>query len=376
MISIILCTCEAIAQVSEGFENSTFPPAGWTVYSAGTTSTWGRITSNTRNSSNGAANSLSPAAGSAKHLTISLNIASNASSISYYVSVSSMQHGSGATLTILAGTDTTALTTLRTISLDSSSVFSFENTYVQFTDNIDGTTASGQTGSVDLRSTNPAYIRWTHQKVTGTSPSCRLEDLSIPNAVALPVEFISFIATVNGRRVQLAWKTATETNNHGFEVQRSAVGGQSSERNWTVVGFVAGNGTVSAQNEYSYTDRVPVTGTYEYRLKQIDNDGRSEYHGAASVTIGSLASGLELAQNHPNPFNPTTNIAFALAKDEFVSLKVYDMLGKEITTLVNGRQSAGAYTMPFDASSYPSGIYFYTLRAGNSVETKKMLLVK
>ncbi|MBI2428023.1 MAG: T9SS type A sorting domain-containing protein [Ignavibacteriales bacterium] len=180
----------------------------------------------------------------------------------------------------------------------------------------------------------------------------------------LPVELTSFAAVAKGRGVELAWRTATEVNNHGFEIQRSEVRGQKSDvrGQWTKIGFVDGAGNSNATKEYSYRDNVPVSGKYLYRLKQVDNDGKFEYSSSVEVNASTLASGYELAQNHPNPFNP--------------SLKVYDMLGKEIATLVNGKQTAGAYSVPFDASSYPSGIYFYTLRAGNCIETKKMLLVK
>lgn len=84
----------------------------------------------------------------------------------------------------------------------------------------------------------------------------------------------------------------------------------------------------------------------------------------------------ELAQNYPNPFNPTTMIGYALPVATEVSLKVYDMLGREVTTLVSGRQAVGQYQVPFNASGLASGIYFYRLQAGSFAETKKMMLVK
>lgn len=83
-----------------------------------------------------------------------------------------------------------------------------------------------------------------------------------------------------------------------------------------------------------------------------------------------------LAQNYPNPFNPTTNISYVLPKAENVSLKVYDVLGREVATLVNEVKAAGAYTVPFNASNLASGVYFYRLQAGSFVQTKKMMLVK
>ena len=84
----------------------------------------------------------------------------------------------------------------------------------------------------------------------------------------------------------------------------------------------------------------------------------------------------KLEQNYPNPFNPKTNIKFDIAKSEFVTLKVYNILGKEIETLVNDKLSSGSYEVKWDASQYPSGIYFYNLQAGNFSETKKMTLIK
>ncbi len=92
----------------------------------------------------------------------------------------------------------------------------------------------------------------------------------------------------------------------------------------------------------------------------------------------------ELSQNYPNPFNPTTNITYVIARSEAtrqsigvtVQLKVYDMLGREVATLVNKKQSPGKYSVQFDASGLPSGVYFYTLRAGDFVQTRKMVLLK
>lgn len=248
------------------------------------------------------------------------------------------------------------------------------------TDGMISLTASGNTYT--RTSYNSSNTQYSH------TASASIADIPNSSTPALPVELTSFTATARGRGVELAWKTATEVNNHGFEVERKPVqdsrlevGGsdhetQTSNQAWSHVGFVQGSGTTNAPKEYSFTDKVPVSGKYLYRLKQVDNDGKFEYSSSVEVNASTLTSGYELAQNHPNPFNPTTTIAFALAKDEFVSLKVYDMLGKEIATLVNGKQSAGAYSVPFEASQLPSGIYFYTLRAGNNIETKKMLLVK
>jgi len=89
-----------------------------------------------------------------------------------------------------------------------------------------------------------------------------------------------------------------------------------------------------------------------------------------------IPSDYSLLQNYPNPFNPTTNIRFNLPKSGVVTLKVYNILGKEVATLVNGNLNAGSYTFNWDANGYASGVYFYRLQSGNFVETKKMILVK
>jgi hypothetical protein len=89
-----------------------------------------------------------------------------------------------------------------------------------------------------------------------------------------------------------------------------------------------------------------------------------------------IPSGYTLSQNYPNPFNPTTNIKFAIPKNELVTMKVYDILGREVITLVNEKLNSGTYTVDWNASEYPSGIYFYKLTTGSYSETKKMILLK
>ena len=89
-----------------------------------------------------------------------------------------------------------------------------------------------------------------------------------------------------------------------------------------------------------------------------------------------MPEGYSLSQNYPNPFNPTTNLEFGISDLEFVSLKIFNTLGKEVATLVNEKLNAGTYKYSFDASGLTSGIYFYTLKAGNYIETKRMNLIK
>jgi len=190
----------------------------------------------------------------------------------------------------------------------------------------------------------------------------------------LPVELTSFRGIREDNAVRLTWTTASEKNNAGFEVQRRSENREVSNEAWQVLGFVRGNGTTSDAKSYSFVDRT-ASGKVSYRLKQVDFDGAFEYSPVIEVDAG-LPHTFELGQNYPNPFNPTTLISYQLPVASEVSLKVYDVLGREVATLVSGRQEAGRYSVSFNAASLSSGVYFYRLQAGNFVATKKMMLVK
>ncbi|NUN68482.1 MAG: T9SS type A sorting domain-containing protein, partial [Bacteroidetes bacterium] len=170
--------------------------------------------------------------------------------------------------------------------------------------------------------------------------------------------------------VKLSWTTASEQNNLGFEVQRSVAGGS-----FNKIAFVDGHGTTNAPQSYSYVD-ASAAAKASYRLKQIDRDGKFTYSQTVEVNGTGAASSFGLGQNYPNPFNPATSIQYHIPVSGSVSLKVYDMLGKEVAVLVNGVRPAGENTASFNAATLPSGMYFYTLRAANFTATKKMMLVK
>jgi hypothetical protein len=200
----------------------------------------------------------------------------------------------------------------------------------------------------------------------------------------VPVELTSFTASVlqNEKAVQLNWTTATESNNSGFEILRFT----QNDIEWNSIGFVPGFGTTTEPKSYSFTDEAVTTGTYKYRLKQIDYDGSFEYSNEIEVAVDFTPKEFVLYQNYPNPFNPSTTIKFEIPDVEttrrvvFTSLKVYDMLGNEVATLVNEEKQPGVYEVEFNpesSSKYPaSGVYFYQLKAGSFTQTKKMVLLK
>ncbi len=187
----------------------------------------------------------------------------------------------------------------------------------------------------------------------------------------VPVELTSFTTAAGNNVVILNWTTATETNNKGFEIERST-----DRKDWSVIGFVGGSGTSSEPQVYSYTDKLSgVTAPrLYYRLKQVDFDGTYEYSDISTAEIAP--SSFELAQNYPNPFNPSTVITYSLPENDFVTLKVYDVLGNEVASLVNEQKTAGKHSLEFNASDLGSGVYFYTLKAGVHVQSRKMILVK
>lgn len=188
---------------------------------------------------------------------------------------------------------------------------------------------------------------------------------------SFPVELTSFTVVLDSERAYIKWKTATEVNNYGFEVERKV-----NSQNWQTLGFVEGHGNSNSPKEYSFSDiDVNMAGVYTYRLKQIDNDGSYEYSKAIEVNLG-VPNKIELKQNYPNPFNPSTTIHFTIPIHEFVSLRVFNLLGEEVETIYEGMLEAGVYTYNFNAKGLPSGIYVYKLSTKNYVQAKKMLILK
>ncbi|HMS65958.1 MAG TPA: T9SS type A sorting domain-containing protein [Ignavibacteria bacterium] len=203
----------------------------------------------------------------------------------------------------------------------------------------------------------------------------------------LPVELSSFTSSVYNRNVSLYWTTSSERNNSGFTIERLTSSLLPAYEKWDFAGFVNGNGTSEIPVDYSFTDKNLNPGTYKYRIKQNDFNGNFEYYYLQSdVNIG-MPQGISLSQNYPNPFNPITNIDFAIFDLGQVSLKIYDVIGNEVNTLVNETKTAGSYSVKFNGENLPSGVYYYKLvvnslhEAGQSnqpgfTSVKKMLLIK
>ena len=187
----------------------------------------------------------------------------------------------------------------------------------------------------------------------------------------IPVELTSFAASVQENKVVLNWATATETNNQGFEIERKLFGS-----NYEKIGSVTGFGTTTEPKSYSFKDENVTSEKYSYRLKQIDFDGTFEYSNVIEVEVDFTPKEYTLYQNYPNPFNPSTTISFSIPEGSFVTLKIYDMLGREVAILISEELSAGTYSQQWNAVGLAGGIYFYSLQAGSFVETMKLVLLK
>lgn len=212
---------------------------------------------------------------------------------------------------------------------------------------------------------NQPYFLKLSKLALGTLATLALSD------EPLPVELSSFTAAYINSSVLLKWRTETEVSNYGFSIERRFNGD-----NWQSIAFVQGYNNSNSPREYSYTDSDIFTGgiKFRYRLKQIDSDGQYTYSDQVEVEIPIHQ--YRLSQNFPNPFNPSTRINYSVPEESFVCIKVYDFLGREVSTLVNENKSVGSYELVFDASGLTSGTYFYTMVAGDYSNTRKMIVIK
>ena len=209
---------------------------------------------------------------------------------------------------------------------------------------------------------------------SGTPPANTLGGTFTVSGV-VPVELSSFSVEVTPNSVKLIWSTESETNNFGFNVEKSANG-----KDFLKIGFVPGRGTTSIPQQYEFHDKVIQPGIFFYRLKQIDTDGSFEYSAILKVKI-NIPEEFTVAQNYPNPFNVETIIEFTLSSASQVVLKILNLNGEEIKTILDEPRSAGLHQIRWDGKNHdnklaPSGIYIYELKAGNLRKSNKMILLK
>jgi hypothetical protein len=193
----------------------------------------------------------------------------------------------------------------------------------------------------------------------------------------IPVELISFSAAQDGEDVRVVWRTGTESNNRGWFVERRVIDGE-----WSDLGFVNGSGTTNEQQQYEYLDReVRPFETYDYRLRQVDFDGKTDYSPVYRVMATPVPTETRLLPNYPNPFNPNTYVTVELAQESDMNVAVYDMLGRLVKTLASGVHAAGGHVFEWDGNdaggvAMPSGIYFARLVTPTHTAMQQMQLSK
>jgi hypothetical protein len=185
----------------------------------------------------------------------------------------------------------------------------------------------------------------------------------------LPVELTGLSASVENSSVILNWKTSTELNNLGFEVERNF-----ENNGWITAGFVKGRGNSTEQLFYTFVDKDLSAGTYNYRIRQTDYNGTFTFYTLVEPVI--VVPSFFISQNYPNPFNPVTTINYSIPTDGLVKIIVYDAIGREAAILVNREQPHGNYSIEFNAHNLSSGIYYYRIIAGEFNEMRKMVLLR
>ena len=189
------------------------------------------------------------------------------------------------------------------------------------------------------------------------------------NAV-LPVELVAFAGRRKAATVDLRWKTATEVNNYGFEIERAI----SKDGPFETLDFIDGMGTKNTETDYMFSDASAPDMTLFYRLRQIDRDGKDSYSPVVEVTAGTPDFAL---RNYPNPFNPSTVITFTAVEDGNARLRIFNALGEEVAAAFDAPVMNGeSVSVPFEAGHLPGGTYFYVLSIGTHIRTGKMLLTK
>lgn len=218
------------------------------------------------------------------------------------------------------------------------------------------------------------YVGWVYAHAT-SDYIAQFDNLGFSQNGALPVELSSFTAARENGKTFLRWRTETEINNYGFDVERSYIRDKGGLV-WQFLAFVNGYGNSNSPKEYIYIDNQCLSpGTYNYRIKQIDFDGACEYSGELPISVEE-SKYFSLNQNYPNPANPATTISFELPEDSHIKLTIYSILGERITTLIDGFCNIGKHEVVFDANNIPAGVYLYSLKSKNFMQVKKMTVLK
>jgi len=196
----------------------------------------------------------------------------------------------------------------------------------------------------------------------------------------LAVELSAFTAQAEAGGINLTWRTESEKDCDHWLIERST----SKDGNFIEVGKVAGHLSTNEPHEYSYTDNWNLeTGIYYYRLAEVDMSGNKTYYGPMLVEFNGrdLPLSYQLERAYPNPFGQITNIKYQIAKSGQVSLKVYNIAGQEVKTLVNEDKKVGSYEVKWDGrdnqgNKVSNGVYLYKMTSGEFSATHKVMIIR
>ena len=346
--------------LNEGFEDPTFPPAGWHTKNILGGVIWMRATGIAHTGSYSAIIAWETSGGEDWLVTPQLNILTG-DSLKFWTRRYWPAIYQPDSLDIRISTSDTSVASFTTV-LAAYDVNTFPNPdFGEYKLDLSG--FAGQ----DI------YIAFRHFDVNGNG--MYVDDISVSGGV-VPVELASFTALVSENDVTLSWTTATEINNKGFNIER-----RKGEDSWNNIGFAEGHGSTTEIQSYTFIDKDLAAGNYSYRISQVDFDGNVEYYELNQEIEIEAPNSYTLSQNYPNPFNPSTQINFSLAADSRMILKVFNILGQEVATLINGQMAAGSHIVNFDAANLSSGVYIYKIEAagndGSSFNAiKKMVLTR
>ncbi len=231
-----------------------------------------------------------------------------------------------------------------------------------------GIEGAWQTVQLDLTGTSLATLHFELDSNAGA------ENMYVDQIVfsdgALPVELTTFTARLDGDEALLAWQTASETNNAGFDVQTRTDGP------WRSLGFVSGAGTTTEAQGYAFRAGGLAPGTHRFRLRQIDFDGAFAFSPVVELTV-ELPEPYRLTAAYPNPFNPRTSFELIVRQSQHVTVSVFDLLGRRVATLFDGTMAANeARSFSFDGADLPSGLYLYRAEGETFSATRQALLLK
>lgn len=198
----------------------------------------------------------------------------------------------------------------------------------------------------------------------------------IPCEQSLPVELVEATGMADGNGAVLAWQTATERNNAGFEVQHLTAPADAEVDAWHTLVFVAGHGTTDTPQHYEHRVGGLTPGTHRFRLKQLDHDGAATYSPEVEVIVG-IEGPVAFAAAYPNPFNPRTQAMLSVARTQHVRAEAYDALGRLVAVLYDGPLAAGRTEhLVFEGAGLASGVYVLHVRGEHFSASQRVTLVK